>query len=158
ATGTKLDRTEQAWIAQRAENIYVGAPTGLMDQLASLCGAPRRALLMDFQSLDVREVPFDPDASGVALLLIDSRAAHRHAGGEYAARGRSCERAAAPIATHSLRDAQAQGVAVLDSVTDPVDARRARHVFTENGRVLDFVAALEADDWKRAGSILIASH
>jgi len=158
ATGTQLDRTEQAWIAQRAENIYVGAPTGLMDQLASLCGAPRRALLMDFQSLDVREVPFDPDASGVALLLIDSRAAHRHAGGEYAARRRSCERAAAAIGTDSLRDAQAQGVAVLDSVTDPVDARRARHVLTENARVLDFVAALEADDWKRAGSILIASH
>jgi galactokinase len=158
ATGTQLERTEHARIAQRAENVYVGAPTGLMDQLASLCGAPRRALLMDFQSLDVREVPFDPDASSVALLVIDSHAAHRHAGGEYAARRRSCERAAAAIGTDSLRDAQAQGVAVLDRVTDPVDARRARHVLTENARVLDFVAALEADDWERAGSILIASH
>jgi len=158
ATGTKLGRTEQARIAQRAENEYVGAPTGLMDQLASLCGAPRRALLMDFQSLDVHEVPFDPDASGVALLLIDSHAPHRHAGGEYAARRRSCERAAAALGVDTLRGAQDWGVAALERVADPTDARRARHILTENARVLDFVAALEATEWSKAGSILTASH
>ncbi len=152
ATGAQLDRIEGARIAQRAENEYVGAPTGLMDQLASLCGAPRRALLMDFQSVSVQEVPFDPDAAGVALLLIDSRAPHRHAGGEYAARRRSCERAAAALGVDSLRDAQEWGMAALDRVTDPVDARRARHVFTENARVLDFVAALEATDLNAAGA------
>ena len=158
ATGTQLDRTELARIAQRAENEYVGAPTGLMDQLASLYGAPRRALLMDFQSVGVREVPFDPDAYGVALVLIDSRAPHRHAGGEYAARRRSCERAAIAMGVGSLREAQERGVASLGRGADPVDARRARHVLTENARVLDFVAALEATEWNRAGSILSASH
>jgi galactokinase len=158
ATGARLDRTERARIAQRAENEYVGAPTGLMDQLASLCGAPRRALLMDFQSIGVTEVPFDPDACGVALLLIDSRAPHRHAGGEYAARRRSCERAAAAMGVGSLREAQDWGMAALDSVKDQVDARRARHIFTENARVLDFVAALKEREWDRAGSILTASH
>jgi galactokinase len=158
ATGAQLDRTERARIAQRAENEYVGAPTGLMDQLASLCGASRRALLMDFQSVRVREVPFDPDASGVALLLIDSRAPHRHAGGEYAARRRSCERAAAAMGVDSLRDAQEWGVAALDRVTDLVDARRARHVLTENARVLDFVDALEATELNDAGAILNASQ
>lgn len=158
ATGSQLDRVEGARIAQRAENEYVGAPTGLMDQLASLCGAPRRALLMDFQSVNVREVPFDPDDSGVALLLIDSRAPHRHAGGEYAARRRSCERAAAAMGVDSLRDAQEWGTAALERVTDPVDARRARHVLTENARVLAFVAAMEATDLNAAGAIMNASH
>jgi galactokinase len=158
ATRVQLDRTEVARIAQRAENEYVGAPTGLMDQLASLYGASRRALLMDFQRLDVREVPFDPDASGVALLLIDSRAPHQHAGGEYAARRQSCERAAAAMEVGSLREAQEWGGAALDRVTDPVDVRRARHILTENARVLDFVAAIEAMEWDQAGSILIASH
>ena len=158
ATGAQLDGIERARIAQRAENEYVGAPTGLMDQLASLYGAPRRALLMDFQSISVWEVPFDPDASGLALLLIDSRATHRHAGGEYAARRRSCERAAAALGVGSLRDAQEWGVAALDNVTDQVDARRARHILTENARVVDFVAALEASEWNTAGAILTASH
>jgi galactokinase len=158
ATGEQLDRTARARIAQRAENEYVGAPTGLMDQLASLYGAPRCALLMDFQSVSVREVPFDPGASGVALLLIDSRSPHRHAAGEYAARRRSCERAATAMGVHSLRAAQEWGMAALDRVTDAVDARRARHVFTENARVLDFVNALEATALDRAGAILNASH
>ncbi len=158
AVGAHLDRPDMARIAQRAENEYVGAPTGLMDQLASLFGAPQCALLVDFQNIDVREVAFDPDAAGIALLLIDSHAPHRHAGGEYAERRRSCERAAAAMGVDSLRDAQEWGMDALDRVTDPVDVRRARHIITENARVLDFVAALEAAEWNRAGPILTASH
>jgi galactokinase len=158
ATGTRLERVEMARIAQRAENEYVGAPTGLMDQLASLCGADRRALLMDFRSAGVREVPFDPDDAGVALLVIDSRAPHHHAGGEYAARRQSCERVAAALGVDSLRDAQEWGLAELDRVADDVDARRARHVFTENARVLDAVAALEAGDLRAVGELFNASH
>jgi galactokinase len=156
--GVELDRIEMARIAQRAENEYVGAPTGLMDQLASLCGAPRRALLMDFQSVAVQEVPFDPDAAGLALLLIDSCAPHRHAGGEYAARRASCERAAAALDVASLRDAQQWGLDALDRIPDATDRRRARHVFTENARVLDTVAALRADDLRAVGTLLTASH
>jgi galactokinase len=158
AVGISLDSASLAKVAQRAENDYVGAPTGLMDQLASLCGAPRRALLVDFDSLDVREVPFDPDGAGLALVLIDSRAPHRHAGGEYAQRRASCERAAADLGLTSLREAQERGTAVLDEVKDPVDVRRARHILTENARVLDFVSALEAGDWDSAGAILTESH
>ncbi|GFG51449.1 galactokinase [Mycolicibacterium agri] len=158
AAGVTLDKVEQARIAQRAENEYVGAPTGLMDQLASLYGAERHALLMDCRSVDVREVPFDPDASGVALLLIDSRAPHRHAGGEYAARRRSCEQAAAALGVDTLRDAQDWGLGALDKVADRVDAQRARHIFTENRRVLNFVAALEANDYHEAGALFNASH
>ena len=68
-----LDRVERARIAQPAENDYVGAPTGLMDQLASLFGEPHKAMLIDFRAVSVQQVPFDPDASDVALLLINSR-------------------------------------------------------------------------------------
>jgi galactokinase len=158
AAGKPLDRIDMARIAQRAENDYVGAPTGLMDQLASLCGEERRALLTDFRSVDVRQVPFDPDASGVALLVIDSRAPHRHAGGEYAARRQSCERVAATLGVDSLREAQEWGPAELARVSDEVDARRARHVFTENARVLDAVAALEDDDLATVGRLFNESH
>jgi galactokinase len=153
-----LDRVERARIAQTAENDYVGAPTGLMDQLASLFGEPDKAMLIDFRAVSVQQVHFDPDAVDVALLLIDSHARHRHAGGEYAARRASCERAAADLGVATLRDVQGSGPSVLGGVSDPVDARRARHVLSENRRVLDFVAALDECDFLVAGRILTASH
>ena len=115
----RVDRIELARIAQRAENDYVGAPTGMMDQLASLCGEPRKALMIDFREPTVRPVAFDPDAYGVALLLINSRAPHQHAGGEYASRRASCERAAADLGVSSLREVQDRGVAVLSAVAGP---------------------------------------
>ncbi len=158
AAGVSIDRVEQARIAQRAENDYVGAPTGLLDQLASLFAEPATALLIDFRDVAVHPVPFDPDTSGVALLLIDSRARHAHAGGEYASRRMSCELAAVELGVTSLREVQHRGVAVLHGITDPVDARRARHVLTENERVLDFVAALAELDYVAAGRLLSASH
>lgn len=158
AAGVPIDRIEQARLAQRAENDYVGAPTGLLDQLASLFGEALTALQIDFRELTVEPVAFDPSASGVALLLIDSRARHGHAGGEYAARRAACERAAADLGVSSLRDVQDRGREVLDTVTDPLAVRRARHVLTENGRVMDFVAALDASDFIEAGRIMTASH
>ncbi len=154
----RIDRIEQARIAQRAENDYAGAPTGLMDQLASLFGEPKRALLLDFASTTVRPVVFDPDAAGVALLLIDSRAPHRHADGEYASRRAACERAAADLGVASLRAVQDLGASVLDEVRDPLDARRARHVLADNQRVLDVVAALGKSDFVAVGELLTASH
>jgi galactokinase len=156
AAGVRLDRMEQARLAQRAENEYVGAPTGLLDQLAALFGEPATALLIDFRDLTVRPVAFDPAARGVALLLIDSRARHSNTGGEYAARRSSCERAAADLGVSSLRDVT--DVAALAAISDPVNARRARHVLTENQRVLDFVAALGKSDFVEAGRIMTASH
>ncbi len=159
ATGTELDRVGQARIAQRAENAYVGAPTGLLDQLAILFAQRRRAQLIDFRDLTVDSVPFDPGAAGLALLLIDSRAAHRHAGGEYADRRASCERAAAALGVPSLRDLPGpQALTALTALTDSVDARRARHVLSENQRVLDTAAALGAADFAAVGRLLTASQ
>jgi galactokinase len=158
ATGVRIDLKEQARLAQRAENDYVGAPTGLLDQLASLFGEASTALLIDFRDVTVEPVAFDPDGRGVGLLLIDSRARHRHAGGDYAARRASCERAAADLGASSLREVADRGLSILAAVADPVDARRARHVLTENQRVLDFVDALGDSDFTAAGQILTASH
>jgi galactokinase len=158
ATDQRVDRIELARIAQRAENDYVGAPTGLMDQLAALCGQPRKALMIDFQELNVRAVGFDPDASDMALLLINSRAPHQHAGGKYASRRASCERAAGDLGVSSLREVQNRGVGVLAAVADPVDARRARHILTDNQRVLDVVAALEKSDFTAIGALFNASQ
>jgi galactokinase len=158
AAGLDVDRVEQARIAQTAENEYVGAPTGLMDQLASMCGRAGHALLIDFQATDVSPVPFDPATEDVALLLVNSHAPHRHAGGEYAARRTSCERAADDLGVESLREVQGRGLPVLQSVKNPVDTRRARHILTENQRVLDTVAALANSDFAEVGRIFTASH
>ncbi|MGV0626969.1 galactokinase [Mycolicibacter minnesotensis] len=158
AAGVRIDRTEQARIGQRAENDYVGAPTGLLDQLSSLFGEVSNALLIDFRDITVQPVPFDPDASGVTLLLFDSGQRHGHVDGEYAARRASCERAAAELGVPSLREVQHRGLEVLDAISDPVDARRARHVLTENERVLDFVAACAELDFAAAGGLFTASH
>jgi galactokinase len=158
ATGLHLDRVDLARIAQVAENDYVGAPTGLMDQLASLCGQPRHALLIDFRDVTVHPVRFDPDATGVELLVINSHAPHHHAGGEYAARRASCERAAADLGVRSLRAVQDTGLDALRAVRDPVAARRARHILTENHRVADVVAALDDCDFAEVGRIFTASH
>ena len=162
AAGLRIDAKERARLAQRAENEYVGAPTGLLDQLAALFGREATAVLIDFADLTVTPVVFDPAAAGVALLLIDSRERHSHAGGDYAARRASCERAAADLSASSLREVQdragVQLSAVLDRVRNPVDARRARHVLTENQRVIDCVAALRHSDYIEAGRIFTASH
>jgi galactokinase len=158
AAEMRIDEKEQARLAQRAENEYVGAPTGLLDQLASLLGEASTALLIDFRDVTVAPVPFDPQAKGIALLLIDSRARHEHVGGEYAARRKSCERAAAQLGASSLRDVWDRGRAELNAINNPIDARRARHVLTENGRVLDFVASLNDSDFVEAGHIMNASH
>ena len=158
AAGMRIDAKEQARLAQRAENDYVGAPTGLLDQLAALFGRPATALLIDFRDVTVAPVAFDPDTAGVALLLIDSRARHRHAGGDYAARRASCERAAADLGALSLREVQDRGPSAVAAVRDAVDARRARHVLSENQRVIDCVAALNDSDFVAVGRIFNASH
>ncbi|MFW0786924.1 galactokinase [Gordonia sp. CPCC 206044] len=149
-----LPRHELARLAQRAENDYVGAPTGLLDQLASLFGEPDNALLIDFRSLDVTPVPIPFDQS-VRILVIDSRAPHRHAAGEYAARRASCEAAAAHLGLPSLREATPDAWRELPEGTEK---RRARHILTENARVLAAVDALRGADLVQLGRLMNESH
>lgn len=157
AAGLSVDRITQARIAQRAENDYVGAPTGLLDQLAILFARPRHAQLIDFRDLTVEPVPFDPDRHGATLLLIDSQARHRHAGGEYSARRASCERAAAALGVASLREA-GHDESALTAIGDREDFRRARHIVTENRRVRQVAEHLSDFDAVAIGALLIESH
>lgn len=158
AVGTPVNRLTQARLAQRAENEYVGAPTGLLDQLAVLFGESGKAVLIDFADTRVQTVEFAPESGGAALMLIDSRSRHQHTGGDYAERRASCERVAAALGVDTLRDVQDRGVSALSGVSDPVDLGRARHVLTENRRVLDFAAAIDRGDYAEGGRIFTESH
>jgi galactokinase len=145
-----------ARLAQRAENDYVGAPTGLMDQMAAVLCTEGHALLFDVRAGETRQVPFAPAGAGLALLVIDTGVRHEHAGGEYGARRRSCEAACRELGVASLRDVD--DVAGVERLADEELRRRARHVVTENARVVAACAALEAGDWPRFGRLMTQSH
>jgi galactokinase len=156
-----LDLPAERWprLAQRAENEYVGAPTGIMDQSAVIRGRAGHALFLDCRSEAIEHIPFDLDAAGLAVLVIDSRAPHRHADGEYAARRRSCEAAARALGVAALRDVTVADLdAALSRLPDDETRRRVRHVVTEDQRVLDTVALLRAGRVRDIGPLLTASH
>src|SRR5215469_6374713 len=129
-----VPRAELARLARRAENEMVGVPSGIMDQSASLLSASRHALLLDCRTGENSLVPFDPAAAGLALLVVDTGARHALTDGRYAVRRQECEQAARALGVPSLRDVD--DVARADGLADPVLARRARHVITDNHRVL----------------------
>ena len=151
-----LPRTELAAMGRRAENDFVGAPTGIMDQLAVLLGEAGQALLLDCRAGTATLVPLDPAAAGQALLIIDTRVGHALSDGRYAARRRSCEDAARALGVTSLRDITDGRAAAL--LADPLLRRRARHVVSENARVLETAALLRAGQLARVGPLLTASH
>lgn len=153
--GWSLADTEVADLGRDAENHIAGAPTGLMDQLASVCGQSGHAMQIDTRSVEITQIPFDLPAHGLALLVIDSRAPHALVSGEYAERRQSCQEAAAALGVPALRDAT---VADLDGLPDLL-LRRARHVITDSARV-EQVAALLTDgsDPRMIGPLLNQSH
>ncbi len=155
-------RGELARACQRAENEVVGAPTGIMDQFASLFGEPGSAVLIDCRAVRGDNVPLALEAAGLEIVLADTREQHAHAAGGYADRRASCDRAARILGVRALRDV---GLDDLDQAASAFDAetfRRVRHVVTENERVLDAVAALRGDalvsDPAALGALLTASH
>ena len=158
--GLGLDPTTLALLAQQAENAYVGAPTGAMDQMASMHGRDGHVILFDAHHLTAEPVPCDLAAAGLALLIVDTRAPHRHVDGEYGARRATCEAAAATLGVATLREIQGHDVdAVLTRLGDDEPARRrVRHVLTENQRVLDTVALLRQGRVREIGPLLTASH
>ena len=153
--GLGLDRDTLARAAQRAETDYVGVPCGVMDQMASMYGRGGHLMLIDCRSLEVQHVPADLAAAGLALLVIDTRARRALADGSYAARRSECEAAARALGVRALRDAVLDDLAHLD---DWVLARRARHVVTENARVVVAVDAVRAGAWDRLATLLMESH
>ncbi|SDS48459.1 galactokinase [Actinopolymorpha singaporensis] len=155
--GLKVDRTALAGLAQRAENDFVGMPCGIMDQSASLLCTREHLLFLDTRTSATEQVPFDLGAHGLALLVVDTHAPHRLVDGEYAARRRTCEEAAAKLGVRALRDVEGLQAA-MDQLGDTVMARRVRHVVTENARVLATVERLRTGSPRDIGPLLTASH
>jgi galactokinase len=143
-----------ARMGQRAENEFVGAPVGIMDEMASSLGRPGVALFIDTRSLSYEPVALP---RGTELAVINSGVAHQHAGGDYRTRRAESERAAALLGVAALRDVGVEDIGRLSALPAPLD-RRARHVITENQRVVDAKAAMEAGDAAALGALFNGSH
>jgi galactokinase len=146
------DPVTLAQLCSRVENEWVGAQTGLLDQLASLCATPGHALLIDFRTLSLTPVPLA--LAGCRLVVLDSGERRSLAGSGYNERRRECAEACRLLGIASLRDATLGDAARLPARLDA----RARHVVAENARVRDAVAALRAGDLGLLGALLDASH
>jgi galactokinase len=153
-----LDRQTLARASQLTENQVVGAPTGIMDQSASLLGEKDCAVFLDCRSLEYSIIPLGLESAGLAVLIIDTGVKHEHANGGYAERRASCELGARLMGVGSLRDLTVDDLPRARDILDDVTFRRVRHVITENQRVLDTVAALEASGPRSIGELLDASH
>ncbi|MDQ6745613.1 MAG: galactokinase [Actinomycetota bacterium] len=146
------DRLALARMCSRVETRWVGAQTGLLDQLASLFGRERHALRIDFRSLEVTPVALA--LGDHRLVTLDSGEQHAHAGSGYNQRRRECEEACRRLGLVSLREASLPMARTLPA---PL-AQRAEHVISENARVEEAVLALAGGDLNRLGELLNASH
>jgi galactokinase len=156
--GLGLERAEVVAVARQAENEFVGAPTGGMDQLASVFGQAGHVLLCDMRSLTVEAVPFDLAAAELVLLVIDSRAEHQLVDGLYGERRAACEKAAQLLGVRALRDLTLDDLPAIDALPDDELRKRARHVVTENDRTLAVADLLRAGQIHQIGPLLTASH
>ncbi|HEY1776954.1 MAG TPA: galactokinase [Solirubrobacteraceae bacterium] len=141
-----------ARICSRVENVWVGAQTGLLDQLASICGREHAAMLIDFHTGVIEPVALQ--LRDWRLVTLDSGARHEHAESGYNERRAECEAACAELGIATLRDLDEE---MLSRLPPPL-AQRARHVFEENARVLEAVAALGRGELAALGALLDASH
>ena len=150
-------RTRLAAACVEAENRIAGAPTGGMDQAASLRAHAGHALLLDSLDHSVTHVPFDLDAAGLELLVIDTRAPHALVDGQYAARRDTCRTAARRLGVGTLREIT-DPPGALAALADPLEQRRVRHVITEIARVQQFVDLVSAGRVRDVGPLMDASH
>ncbi|WP_405886764.1 galactokinase [Streptomyces longwoodensis] len=162
-----LQRWQLARLCQRAENVYVGAPTGIMDQTASACCEEGHALFLDTRDLSQRQIPFDLAAEGMRLLVVDTRVKHAHNEGEYGKRRSGCEQGAALLGVDALRDVPFDDLdeALARLGTEAGNApdaeevvRLVRHVVTEDHRVERVVSLLESGDTRAIGPVLTEGH
>jgi galactokinase len=149
-----LDDVEIARLGQRAENEFVGAQVGIMDPMAASLADEGTALFLDARSLYFERVPLP---NGADLVVLNSGVAHDHAAGDYNTRRAECERACALLGVELLRDLGPADLPRVHALPEPL-RRRARHVVTENERVLHAVAALRGGDLRRLGELFGESH
>ncbi|MBW9109086.1 galactokinase [Microbacterium ureisolvens] len=158
AWGIDLDRVALAKVGRRAENEAVGAPTGIMDQMASLLGRADAAIFLDCRSLEAQVIDLGFAGAGLELVVIDTGVKHSHATGGYGERRAACERGAAALGVPALRDVSVDDLPRLAELVDEVTFRRVRHVVTEDQRVLDTVRTLREQGPTAIGDLLVASH
>jgi galactokinase len=153
-----LSKQKIALLGQKAENEVVGAPTGIMDQTASMLAQPDSAVLIDCKTLETELVPLGLSKKGLVVAVMDTKVSHRHSDGGYRSRREACEKGAATMKVASLRELSAIDLPTAEQKLDDVTFRRCRHVITENQRVLDAVNALKASDMAGLGKLLLDSH
>ncbi len=153
-----LDRVTLARAGRVAENDAVGAPTGIMDQMATMLGEADAGIFLDCRSLETQVVELGFAPAGLALLVMDTGVKHAHATGGYGERRAACERGAAIMGVPALRDVSVADLDRAKELMDDVTFRRVRHVVTENQRVLDAVDTLRAHGPRAIGPLLDASH
>jgi galactokinase len=149
------DPVAMAQLAQRAENQWVGVQCGIMDQLVVATGVEGHAIRIDCRTLDTSPVVLPPRA---AIIVLDTATRRGLVDSEYNDRRAQCQAAAACFGVAALRDVDAEMFAAHASQLHPVVRRRARHVITENARVLAMSDALEQDDLREAGRLMTESH
>jgi galactokinase len=149
-----IAKTDLAVLCQRAENAFVGVNSGIMDQYASLLCQAGAALLIDCRSLEAEPVPIDLERIDLTLLVCDTRVSRELGATGYNERRQACERAAHTLGVRELRDAHYQDLEKLSGE----ERKRARHVITENARVLEAVQALQRQDFGAFGRLMYASH
>lgn len=154
AFGLDLDDLRIARNGQRIENEFVGARVGIMDPMAASLADRGTALFLDARSLEYQRVPLP---AVMDLVVIHSGVSHRLTTGDYNTRRAECERAAGLLEVAQLRDLSAADLPRVMALPDPL-GRRARHVITENDRVLAAVEALRQSDLARLGRLFFASH
>ncbi len=154
----QINLEDLARLTQKAENIYVGVPCGIMDQSISLMGKAGAALLLDCRDLHTEEIPFEIASENLELLIIDSQAHHSLVDGGYAERRASCERAVGQLGIPSLRDISVAELFEQGQSLDELTFKRAKHAVTEMKRVLDAVTALRNRDFSTLGRLLNESH
>ena len=153
-----FSRSVLAKVGQRAENEIVGAPTGIMDQTASLFGQVDHAVFLDCRTLDAKATPLSLRENGLEIVVMDTRVAHRLTDGGYATRRQSCEEAAEIMGVTSLRDVTVESLEASRNLLEDVVYKRARHVVTENERVKKTVELLSSSGPKSIGQLMNESH
>ena len=153
-----LTLPELALATQKAENVYVGMPCGIMDQSVSLMAIEGQALLLDCRDLATEQIPFDIAPHDLDLLVIDTQVHHALVDGGYAERRASCEKAVEVLGIPSLREISVEDFVAQKSKMDATTYIRAFHAVTEMRRVLDGVKALKAEDFKTFGELITACH
>jgi galactokinase len=159
-SGSRVEPREIAILCQRAENEFVGARCGIMDQFVSSHGQSDHALLLDCRSLEYRLLPLPRD---VRLVICNSMVRHQIAGGEYNQRRAQCEEGVRLLAKHlpnirALRDVTESDLAAWSQSLPEVVRSRCRHVIAENARVLRAQTALETEDLEQYGTLMRESH